>query len=157
MARRRKAQKRDTVPDKVFNSKLVTKFINYIMLDGKKNLAEKIFYDAIEQSAKMTGQKDQLEMFNKVMDNARPMIEVKSRRVGGATYHVPVEVQPHRQDALAIRWIIGYARAKKGTPMSKALAQEFSDTFSEQGNTIKKRDDTHRMAEANRAFAHFRW
>ena len=120
-------------------------------------MAEKIFYDAIDQAAKMTGQSDKLEMFNKIMDNARPMIEVKSRRVGGATYQVPVEIPSYRQDALAIRWLIGFARAKKGAPMAKALAQEFADTFSEQGNTIKKRDDTHRMAEANRAFAHFRW
>ena len=157
MARRRKPQKRETVPDKIYGNTLVTKFINYIMLDGKKKLAEKIFYDAIDQAAKMTGQSDKLEMFNKIMDNARPMIEVKSRRVGGATYQVPVEIPSYRQDALAIRWIIGFARAKKGAPMAKALAQEFADTFSEQGNTIKKRDDTHRMAEANRAFAHFRW
>ena len=157
MARRRKPPKRDTVPDKVYGSKLITKFINCIMLDGKKKLAEKIFYDAIDQAAKMTGQSDKLEMFNKIMDNARPTIEVKSRRVGGATYQVPVEIPSYRQDALAIRWIIGFARTKKGAPMAKALAQEFADTFSEQGNTIKKRDDTHRMAEANRAFAHFRW
>ena len=157
MARRRKPQRRETVPDSKFNSKLISKFINSIMLDGKKRLAQSVFYGALEQAAKMTNQEDQLELFNKVMENTRPMLEVKSRRVGGATYQVPIEIPPYRQDALCIRWIINFARSKKGTPMAKALAQEFADAFNEQGNTIKKRDDTHRMAEANRAFAHFRW
>ncbi len=157
MARRHKAQKREVLPDPMFHDKLVTKFVNSIMLDGKRNLAQKIFYNALEQAAKLVNSTDQLAVFNKVMKNTRPMLEVRSRRVGGATYQIPVEIPSHRQDALAIRWLITYAKTKKGVPMAKALAQEFADAFNDQGSAIKKRDDVHRMAEANRAFAHFRW
>jgi len=157
MARRRKAQKREVLPDPKFHDKLVTKFVNNIMLDGKKSTAQTIFYNALEQAAKMVSSDDQMAVFNKAMQNARPMLEVKSRRVGGATYQVPVEIPQHRQEALAMRWLINFARTKKGVPMGKALAQEFADAFNDQGNAIKKRDDVHRMAEANRAFAHFRW
>jgi len=156
MARRRKAQRRDTVPDSKYNSKLVTKFVNSIMQEGNRNVAQRILYNAIEQAAAMA-KAEPLALFTKVMENVRPMLEVRSRRVGGATYQIPVEVPQHRQDALAMRWLIGFARAKKGTPMAKALAQEFADAFNNQGNAIKKREDTHKMAEANRAFAHYRW
>jgi len=156
MARRRKAQRRDTVPDSKYNSKLVTKFVNSIMQEGNRNVAQRILYTAIEQAAAMA-KAEPLALFTKVMENVRPMLEVRSRRVGGATYQIPVEVPQHRQDALAMRWLIGFARAKKGTPMAKALAQEFADAFNNQGNAIKKREDTHKMAEANRAFAHYRW
>ncbi len=157
MARRRKAQKREVLPDPKFHDKLVTKFVNNIMLDGKKSIAQTIFYNSLEQAAKMVSSDDQMAVFNKAMENVRPMLEVKSRRVGGATYQVPVEIPQHRQEALAMRWLINFARTKKGVPMGKALAQEFADAFNDQGNAIKKRDDVHRMAEANRAFAHFRW
>ncbi len=157
MARRRKAQKREVLPDPKFHNKLVTKFVNNIMLDGKKSLAQSIFYNALEQAAKMVNSSDQMAVFNKVMENVKPLLEVRSRRVGGATYQVPVEIPSYRQEALAMRWLINFARTKKGVPMGKALAQEFVDAYNDQGNAIKKRDDVHRMAEANRAFAHFRW
>jgi small subunit ribosomal protein S7 len=136
---------------------LVTKFVNGIMLGGKKNTAQRIFYNALDQAVRMTNQSDPLGVFNRVMENVRPVVEVRSRRVGGATYQIPVEVPTQRQDALAIRWLVGFARGRKGTPMAKALAQEFADAYNGQGNAIKKREDTHRMAEANRAFAHYRW
>jgi small subunit ribosomal protein S7 len=157
MARRRKAQRRLVTPDPMYSDKVVAKFINSIMLDGKKSSAQKIFYDALDQATKTVGGTSQLEVFKKLLDNVRPMLEVRSRRVGGATYQIPVEIPQYRQDALAIRWLIGFARAKKGIPMSKALAQEFADAYKGEGAAIKKRDDTHRMAEANRAFAHYRW
>jgi len=157
MARRRKAQKREITPDPKYRSALITKFVNGIMNGGKKNTAQRIFYDALDQAVRMTGQSDPLGVFNRVMDNVRPVVEVRSRRVGGATYQIPVEVPTHRQDALAIRWLITFARSRKGTPMAKALAQEFADAYNGQGSAIKKREDTHRMAEANRAFAHYRW
>ena len=156
MARRRKAQRRDTTPDSKYASKLVTKFVNSIMMSGNRNVAQRILYNALEQAAKMVNA-EPLAVFNKVMDNTRPMVEVRSRRVGGATYQIPVEVPQHRQEALAMRWIIGFARGRKGTPTAKALAQEFADAYNGQGNAIKKREDTHKMAEANRAFAHYRW
>jgi len=157
MARRRKAQRRIIESDSHYHSKLVAKFINCMMWDGKKSIAQTLFYDAIEQATKMVKASSELEVFNKAMDNVRPMLEVRSKRVGGATYQVPVEIPTHRQDALGIRWLISFARNRKGTGMAKALAQEFADAYNEQGGAIKKRDDTHRMAEANRAFAHFRW
>jgi len=144
-------------PDPTFDNKLVARFINCIMWDGKKNVAQKIFYNALTQAAKMVAADDKLEVLNKLMENVRPILEVRSRRVGGATYQIPVEVPQYRQDALAIRWLLGFARGRKGTPMAKALAQEFADAYNNQGNAIKKREDTHKMAEANRAFAHYRW
>jgi len=157
MARRRKAQRREAIPDPKFHSTLVQKFVSGIMWDGKKNLAQRIFYAALEQAAKMVNVEDQMAVFGRVMENVRPVVEVRSRRVGGATYQVPVEVPSYRQDALAIRWLVNFARNRKGTPMAKALAQEFADAYNNQGNAVKKREDTHRMAEANRAFAHYRW
>ncbi|MCX7846860.1 MAG: 30S ribosomal protein S7 [bacterium] len=157
MARRRRAQRRETPPDPKFNSPLVQKFVNKIMWDGKKILAQRIFYEALEQAAKMVKVEDQMAVFTKAMENVRPVVEVRSRRVGGATYQVPVEVPPYRQDALAIRWLVTFARGRKGVPMAKALAQELADAYNNQGNAVKKREDTHRMAEANRAFAHYRW
>ncbi len=145
------------MPDPRFNSTLVQKFVSGIMWDGKKNQAQRIFYAALEQAAKMVSSEDCIAAFNRIMENVRPVVEVRSRRVGGATYQVPVEVPAYRQDALAIRWLVSYARSRKGTPMAKALAQEFADAYNSQGNAVKKREDTHRMAEANRAFAHYRW
>ena len=157
MARRRKAQRRVVAPDPIYGDKVAAKFINSIMLDGKKSIAQKIFYDALDQATKMVGSTDQLEVFKKVLDNVRPMLEVRSRRVGGATYQIPVEIPQYRQNALAIRWMINIARTKKGVPMGAALAREFADAYKGEGSAIKKREDTHRMAEANRAFAHYRW
>jgi small subunit ribosomal protein S7 len=157
MARRRKAQKRETTPDPKYRSMLVTKFVNGIMYDGKKSTAQRIFYEALDQAVRMTNQSDPLAVFNRLMENVRPVIEVRSRRVGGATYQIPVEVPTNRQDALAIRWLVAFARSRKGTPMAKALANEFADAFNGQGSAIRKREDAHRMAEANRAFAHYRW
>ena len=156
MARRRKAQRRDTTPDPKYASKLVTKFVNSIMSGGNRNTAQRVLYNALDQAAKMVNG-EPLAVFTKIMENVRPMVEVRSRRVGGATYQIPVEVPQHRQDALAMRWLIGYARGRKGTPMARALAQEFADAHNGQGNAVKKREDTHKMAEANRAFAHYRW
>lgn len=157
MARRRKAKVIEIMPDPVFHDKLMAKFVNNIMLDGKKTKAQSIFYNALEEACKMVNNTDQKAVFSKVMENVRPMVEVRSRRVGGATYQVPVEIPGKRQDALAMRWLINFARAKKGVPMGKALAQEFADAYNEQGSAIRRRDEMHRMAEANRAFAHYRW
>lgn len=157
MARRRQAQIKESMPDPVFHDITMAKFINNIMFDGKKTVAQKIFYKALEDASRMVNNTDQKAVFSRVMENVRPVVEVRSRRVGGATYQVPVEVPPNRQDALAMRWIIGFSRMKKGTPMGKALAQEFADAYNEQGSAIRRRDEMHRMAEANRAFAHYRW
>ena len=157
MSRRRVAAKRDIVPDPKFNNALVTKFINKVMLDGKKSTAQKIFYSAMETVKEKTNAEDILEVFLKSISNVKPVLEVKSRRIGGATYQVPVEVAPARRESLAIRWIVGFARAKKGTPMAKALAAELLDAYNNQGSSVKKKEDTHRMAEANKAFAHYRW
>ena len=157
MSRRRVAAKRDIVPDPKFNNALVTKFINKVMLDGKKSTAQKIFYSAMETVKEKTNAEDILEVFLKSISNVKPVLEVKSRRIGGATYQVPVEVAPARRESLAIRWIVGFARAKKGTPMAKALASELLDAYNNQGSSVKKKEDTHRMAEANKAFAHYRW
>ena len=152
MPRRREVPKRVVLPDPKFNDVIVTKFINIIMLDGKRSIAEKIFYGAIERieaKAKGTG----LETFKKALMNVRPEVEVKSRRVGGATYQVPMEVRQTRRNALAIRWIIGFAKSRSGKSMSEKLAAEFVDAYNNRGASVKKRDDTHRMAEANKAFA----
>ncbi len=157
MSRRRVAAKRDIVPDPKYHNALVTKFINKVMLDGKKSTARKIFYTAMETVKEKTKTEDILEVFLKSISNVKPVLEVKSRRIGGATYQVPVEVAPARRESLAIRWIVGYARAKKGTPMAQALATELLDAYNNQGSAVKKKEDTHRMAEANKAFAHYRW
>lgn len=156
MARRRRAEKRELVPDPKFNSELVARIINYIMQQGKKSVAEKIVYGAMEQIAEKMGE-DPLEVVVRAVDNVKPRVEVRSRRVGGATYQVPVEISRSRQLALALRWIVQYSAGRKGIPMGKAFAQELMDAYQNQGNTIKKRDDTHKMAQANKAFAHYAW
>ena len=156
MSRRSQAEKRETPPDPRFESRIVTKFINNLMLDGKKSIAEKIFYDAVELVEQRSGQSG-LQVFEQALNNAKPALEVKSRRVGGATYQVPIEVRPERRSALASRWLIGFARARSEKSMSERLAGELLAASRGEGSTIKKKDDTHRMAEANKAFAHYRW
>ena len=156
MPRRREVPKRDVLPDPKYNSRLVAKFMNNVMRRGKKSLAEQVFYgalDLIEQRSKQ----DPLEVFHKALDNVRPIIEVKSRRVGGATYQVPVEVRNERRDALAMRWIINYSKQRSEKTMIQKLAGELLDASQGRGGSVKKREDTHRMAEANKAFAHYRW
>ncbi|MCH2464367.1 MAG: 30S ribosomal protein S7 [Gemmatimonadetes bacterium] len=156
MSRRSQAEKRETPPDPRFQSSTVTKFINNLMLDGKKSIAERIFYDAIDMLEQRSGQSG-LEAFEQALNNAKPALEVKSRRVGGATYQVPIEVRPDRRTALATRWLIGFARARSEKTMAERLAGEFLAASRSEGNTIKRKEDTHRMAEANKAFAHYRW
>ncbi|MCS7234310.1 MAG: 30S ribosomal protein S7 [Synergistetes bacterium] len=156
MPRKGKVERRTLQPDPIYGSPLVTKFINYIMWDGKKMTAEWIFYETmkiIEEKLK----KSPLEILEKAVENVKPVLEVRPRRVGGATYQVPVEVPPHRQLSLAVRWIIHAARNKKGKPMAEKLAQEIIDAYKGEGAAIKKKEDVHKMAEANRAFAHYRW
>jgi small subunit ribosomal protein S7 len=156
MSRRSQAEKRETPPDPRFQSSAVTKFINNLMLDGKKSIAERIFYDAIDMLEQRSDQSG-LEAFEQALNNAKPALEVKSRRVGGATYQVPIEVRPDRRTALATRWLIGFARARSEKTMAERLAGEFLAASRSEGNTIKRKEDTHRMAEANKAFAHYRW
>lgn len=157
MPRKKLINKRPVQPDPKFNSALVSKFTNGLMLDGKKTLARRLFYDAMDLVEKQVNDETPLAVFEKAMDNVRPRVEVKSRRVGGATYQVPIEVRPERRNALAIRWIIGFAKSRSGRTMSDKLAAELIDAFSNRGASVKKRDDTHKMAEANKAFAHYRW
>jgi len=156
MSRRRRAEKRTVQPDTQFDSDLVTRLIHSLMERGKKAVAERVVYGALDEIQKMT-QEDPLQVFNQAIDNVKPRVEVKSRRVGGATYQVPVEVSYDRQVSLALRWIIDYSRGRKGVSMGRALAIEITDAYKNQGNAIKKRDDTHKMAQANKAFAHYRW
>ena len=156
MSRRTRAVKRPIIPDPVFGSEAVTKFVNTLMYDGKKSLAEGIFYDAMKVIEERTGQPGEA-VFKQALNNAKPVLEVKSRRVGGATYQVPVEVRPERRTALAMRWLVGYARARGEKTMADRLAAELMAAARNEGATIKKKDDTHRMAEANKAFAHYRW
>jgi len=156
MSRRSRAEKRETPPDPRFESRTVTKFINNLMVDGKKSVAEKIFYDAVEILEQRTGQPG-VQVFEQALTNAKPALEVKSRRVGGATYQVPIEVRPERRAALATRWLISYARNRSEKSMAERLAAELLAASRGEGTTIKKKDDTHRMAEANKAFAHYRW
>jgi small subunit ribosomal protein S7 len=156
MPRRRKVSKRPLMPDPKYKSTLVTRFVNNLMRDGKKSVAEAIFYKAIDYTGERTGQNG-LEVFEKAVDNVKPIVEVKSRRVGGATYQVPVEIRGERRTALSIRWIITFAKARSEKTMAERLALEFEQAAKNQGASIKKRDDTHRMAEANKAFAHYRW
>jgi small subunit ribosomal protein S7 len=156
MSRRQRAVKRETPVDPQFGSATVTKFINSLMLDGKKSTAERIFYDAMQIVEEKTGQPG-MNVFKQALNNAKPVIEVKSRRVGGATYQVPVEVRPDRRTALAMKWLVGYSRARGDKTMSERLAAELLAASRNEGNTIKKKEDTHRMAEANKAFAHYRW
>lgn len=156
MPRRREVAKREVLPDPKYNSRLVAKFINNIMRQGKKSVAERILYGAFEVVERRSKQ-DPLEVFHKAMEHVRPIIEVKSRRVGGATYQVPVEVRSDRRDALAMRWIISYAKNRSEKTMMDKLAGELLDASQNRGGAVKKREDTHRMAEANKAFAHYRW
>ncbi len=154
--RRRKAESREILPDQKFKSKIVSKFMNMIMVCGKKSTAEQIVYGAFEQAGKKVG-KEPLETFQKALDNARPLVELKSRRVGGATYQVPIEVRQDRGISLAMRWIRDFARSRKGKPMVDKLAAEIIDAYNGAGSAVKKREDIHKMAEANKAFSHFRW
>jgi small subunit ribosomal protein S7 len=154
--RRRKAPVRPVLPDPVHGSKVLTKFVNAVMLDGKKVTAEKIMYAALDRIEEKSGEKG-IDVFNKAMDNIRPAMEVKSRRVGGATYQVPIEVRPARQQTLAIRWLIDSARKRNERTMVERLSNEFMDAATDKGSAFKKKEDTYRMAEANKAFAHYRW
>lgn len=156
MSRRRQAVKRKILPDPIYNEVLVTKFVNNLMIDGKKSVAEKILYDAIDLVAEKT-KENGIDVFFKAIKNVEPMLEVRSRRVGGSTYQVPVEVSEPRRRALAMRWIIRYSVARKGRTLAGKLAEELIAASKEEGASIKKRDDTLKMAEANKAFAHFRW
>jgi len=154
--RKRRAVKRDVLPDPIHNSKLVTKLVNSIMLDGKKGTAQKILYGAFDIVQEKTGE-NPLEVLEKAMENIKPALEVKSRRVGGANYQVPIEVKANRAQALALRWLTQYARLRGGHSMADKLANEIIDAANGVGGAVKKREDTHRMAEANKAFAHYRW
>ena len=154
--RKRCAVKRDVLPDPIYNSKVVTKLINSIMLDGKKGTAQTILYKAFDIIKERTNE-DPMTIFEKAMENIKPSLEVKSRRVGGSNYQVPIEVSPARSQALAIRWLIKYARERGGKGMAENLASELIDASNGTGGAVKKREDTHRMAEANKAFAHYRW
>jgi len=156
MPRRRVVAKREVLPDPVYNSQLVTRFINSILRRGKKTVAEGVFYGALDLVQKRT-QDDPLKVFKRAVDNVKPQVEVKSRRVGGSTYQVPVEVPPARQLSLSIRWLIDYAKARGEKSMMEKLAGELLDAANNRGGAIKKKDDTHRMAEANKAFSHYRW
>ncbi len=157
MSRRRRAEKRQIDPDPVFGSTILSKFINTIMMSGKKSTARGIVYGAIEKFAKRVNAQDALVAFEQALENAKPSLEVKSRRIGGATYQVPIEIPANRRASLAMRWIIKHSRAKPGRSMEDGLAGELADCYNNQGSTIKKKDDTHRMAEANKAFAHYKW
>jgi small subunit ribosomal protein S7 len=156
MSRRRKAEKREILPDAKFGDLVVSKFINCLMMDGKKSVAERIVYGAFDDISTKTGN-DPVKTFHDALENIRPHIEVRSRRVGGATYQIPVEVRSERAQALAFRWLIGAARGRSEYTMTARLSGELLDASASRGNTIKKREDTHRMAEANRAFSHYRW
>jgi len=156
MPRRREIPERPVIPDPKYDSKLVSKFINCIMKDGKKSVAEAIIYNAFDFIEEKT-KESPLKLFEQAVENVRPLIEVKSRRVGGSTYQVPTEIRPSRRTALGIRWVIGYARQRPEKGMARKLAAELMDAANRRGATIKKKEDTHKMAEANKAFAHFRW
>lgn len=157
MARRKRVYRKNEHRDPRYDSVLVGRMISKVMLSGKRSLAERIVYAAIDHANEGTDNVDPLEVITRAIENAKPRVEVKSRRVGGATYQVPLEVAPDRSESLAIRWIINYARGRKGVPMHKALANEIKDAANNQGASVRKRDDVHKMAQANRAFAHFRW
>lgn len=156
MSRRRLIPKRNILPDPKYGDETLAKFINMVMLDGKKSTAERIVYGALDQVVNRT-KEEALEVFTRALDNIRPMVEVKSRRVGGATYQVPVEVRPQRRNALAMRWLVDAARKRGEKSMDIRLANEFLDAADNRGSAVKKREDTHRMAEANKAFSHYRW
>jgi len=154
--RRRRAEKREVLPDPKYKNVMVSRFINTVMTQGKKSKAEGIVYGAFEILAQKTG-KPAIEVFQKALDNARPLLEIKPRRIGGATYQVPIDVKPERGVSIVMRWIRNFARTKKGKPMEIKLADELLEAYNNQGSAVKKRDDTHKMAEANKAFAHYRW
>jgi len=156
MPRRRVAEKREILPDPNYNSKLLSKFVNILLEDGKKSTAERICYGAFDLINKKTGN-DPLKVFKTAIENVKPLVEVKPRRVGGATYQVPIEVRAHRRSALAFRWIINYSRGRSEKTMQERLAGELLDAYNNTGSSIKKKEDTHKMAEANKAFAHYRW
>ena len=155
--RRRRAERRDVLPDPKYNNKIVTKFVNMIMEKGKKSTAERIVYSAMDIISEKTGNKNSIEVLQKAFDNSRPLLEVKPRRVGGATYQIPIEVKSDRGASIAMRWIRDFARQKKGKPMYEKLAEEIMEAYKGQGSSMKKREDMHKMAEANKAFAHYRW
>ena len=157
MPRRREVPKRDVLPDPKFGSVELTKFMNVLMVDGKKSVAERIVYGALEQIAKKVQGKEAIEVFNEAIANAKPVVEVKSRRVGGANYQVPVEVRPERRETLGLRWLVRYTRARNEKGMKLKLAREIMDAANGMGASVKKKEDTHKMAEANKAFAHYRW
>jgi small subunit ribosomal protein S7 len=157
MPRRREVPKREILPDPVYNSQLVTKFVNVMMQDGKKSTAERILYDALQSISEKAEDGDSMKVFKKAVENVKPSVEVKSRRVGGSTYQVPVEVRPGRRLALAMRWIIQYAKGRGEKTMRQRLAGELMEAAEARGGAVKKKEDTHRMAEANKAFAHYRW
>jgi small subunit ribosomal protein S7 len=156
MPRKREVPKREPQPDPRYGDKSVAKFINYLMYQGKKSLSEKTMFDAMDLIQKRT-KEDPLKVFKKALDNVRPMVEVRSRRVGGSTYQVPTEVRPERRTALAMRWLISFSRSRAEKTMADKLANEIIDAFNNRGNAVKKREDTHKMAEANKAFSHYRW
>ena len=157
MSRRRRAIKRPSITDPKYNSPLVTRLVNTVMAQGKKSLAQRVVYGAFDKIIEKNPASNPLEILQRAVDNAKPRLEVKARRVGGATYQVPLEVAPERQAGLAVRWIVDLADARKGIPMKDALATEILDAYQGQGNAIRKRDEVHKMAQANKAFAHFRW
>ena len=157
MSRRRAAEKRTIYPDPKFGDHILSKFINIMMLDGKKSLAEKVVYKALEKANKIIKNKEPIEIFLQALNNVKPGIEVRSRRVGGATYQVPVEVRSERAQALAIRWLVGASRKRSEKTIIDRLSAELLDAYENKGISVKKREDTHKMAEANRAFAHYRW
>lgn len=156
MARRREAQKREVVPDSKYNDILVGRFVNNVLRKGKKSLAERVVYSALENIADKT-KEDPIKVFHKAIENTSPLLEVRSRRVGGATYQVPVEVREKRRVALSIRWLINNAKGRSGKSMAEKLTAELLDAYNNQGGAIKKKEEVHRMAEANKAFAHYRW
>ncbi|MEW5758048.1 MAG: 30S ribosomal protein S7 [Candidatus Omnitrophota bacterium] len=155
--RRKRVFDKEIIPDPKYKNKIIARFINMVMTDGKKSLAENIVYGALDITSEKLGENDAIKILNKALDNARPRLEVKPRRVGGATYQVPIEVKELRGISLALRWIRDFARIKKGKPMEEKLADEIISAYKGEGSAIKKRDDTHKMAESNKAFAHFRW
>ena len=156
MSRRNGAVKRDVLADPKYNSKLVTKLVNQVMVDGKKSIAQTIVYNAFDMVAEKTG-KDAMEVFQAAVENVKPVLETKGRRVGGATYQVPMEIRPERRQTLAIRWLVSFARTRSERTMEERLANEIADAFNNTGNAIKRKDEMHRMAEANKAFAHYKW
>ena len=156
MPRKGPIPRREVLPDPIYGSRLAARFVNRLMYDGKKGAAEKIFYSSLETLGEKTGE-EPMRAFEKALDNVKPHLEVKARRVGGATYQVPMEVRPDRQVSLSIRWLITYARSRGEKGMSNKLAAELLDAFNSRGGAVKKKEDTHRMAEANKAFAHYRW